>query len=153
MRHETGFTLIEMMVVITIIAIMSTVVAVNIGSSGYSRFLSGAEKLSGTLSAISDEAIYSGSVISCDVTPTSINCSRYRDGEWIELKMQKLVSWGWPEGFQITRISINGVPLKEHEPIRFLPSGDNGGFSMQVTDGQYSAWIDSDMAGRYKVSS
>ncbi len=153
MQRGFGFTLIEMMVVITIIAIMSTVVAVNIGAPSYSRFLSNAEKLASALAVISDEAIYSGNVISCNFSSNSVSCNKYHDGEWAELKMRSLISWGWPEGLSIKRIYINGVPLPDKEPLRFMPSGDNGGISIQVTDGEYSAWIDSDMIGRYKVSS
>ncbi len=150
--YHQGFTLIEMIIVIVIIAVMSAVVTLNVGAPNYSRFMAGVEKLSSTMSILSDEAIFTSSVISCDIDTTSLSCKKYRDGEWSELQLRRLISWGWPSGFKIMRVNINGVPLKDKQPIRFLPSGDNGGISIEVTNGEFSAWIDSDLSGRFKVA-
>lgn|GEM_PF-2059826 len=155
MHKPKGFTLIEMMLVIVIIAIMTTIVTLSVSSPSFGRFLANAEQFSSTLSILSDEAIYSGDVIACKLTATSINCSRYRqsEGEWTEINMKKIISWGWPKGMRILKVIVNGVPLKDNEPIRFFPSGDNASLSIQVGDEEYSVWIDSDLIGRYKVSS
>ncbi len=155
MHKPNGFTLIEMMLVVVIIAVMTTIVTLSVSSPSFGRFLVGAEQFSSTLSVLSDESIYSGDVIACKLTATSISCNRYRQGdnEWTEIDMRKVVSWGWPKGLKILKVLVNGVPLKDNEPIRFFPSGDNASLSIQVGDDEYSAWIDSDLVGRYKVSS
>jgi type II secretion system protein H len=150
--REKGFTLIEIIVVIIIIAVMTSVVTLSVGGPSYSKFLGGAEKISNTFSILADEAVFTSSVVSCDVTPTSLKCRKYRDGEWNDLPLTRLVAWGWPKDLRIAQVVLNGVPIKDKQPILFLPSGDNGDISIQVVDQQYSAWIDGDMSGRYKVS-
>ncbi len=154
-HRPSGFTLIEMMLVVVIIAIMTTIVTLSVSSPSFGRFLASAEQFSSTLSILSDEAIYSGDVIACKLTATSISCDRYRQGDndWTEIDMRKVVSWGWPKGLKILKVMVNGVPLKDNEPIRFFPSGDNASLSIEVGNEEYTAWIDSDLIGRYKVSS
>ena len=149
-RH--GFTLIEIIIVLVILSVMSAVVVLSVGAPSYSRFMSGVEKLSGTLAILADEAVYTSSVISCTVTPVSMDCRRYHDGEWSELPIRKLVSWGWPKDLKILKVMVNGVALHDKEPIRFLSTGDNPSLSLQVGDDSFTAWIDSDLTGRYKVS-
>lgn len=150
--QQKGFTLIEIIIVITIIAIMSAVVVLNVSAPNFSRFKGGAEKFSSTLSILADEAIYSGDVISCNISQTNMTCSRYHDGEWVDMDLRRVVSWGWPKDFSVIKISVNGVPIKDKQTVQFFPSGDNVSLSLEVTDGVYTAWVDSDMAGRFKVS-
>jgi len=150
---RAGFTLIEVMIVLVIIGLMTAVTTLSVNAPSYSRFLTSAEKLAATFSVISDEAIYTSSVITCTVNATSISCNRYRDGEWDEVNMAKLLSWGWPDNLVVKQILVNGVVLKDKQPLKFLPSGDNDSISVQVSDGNYSGWIDSSLAGKFKVSS
>ncbi|MEN9946911.1 MAG: type secretion system protein GspH [Pseudomonadota bacterium] len=152
MRENKGFTLIEIMIVIVIIAVMSAIVSLNVGSPNYSRFMTGVEKLANTFAILADESVFTNSVISCEVEPKSLSCRKYRDGEWKDLPLSKLMAWGWPQGFKINKIMINGIALRDKQLIKFIPSGDNGGISLEVTDGNFSAWIDSDLSGHFKVS-
>ena len=150
--NSKGFTLIEIIIVIVIVAVMSAVVVLNVGAPNFSRFRGDVEKFSSTLAVLSDEAIYSGDVIACNLTVNSISCSRYRDGEWTEMNPRQYIAWSWPKNLVIQSVFINGVPLKDNESIKFLPSGDNPSLSIQLGNGEYTAWIDSDLIGRYKVS-
>ena len=131
---------------------MSGVVVLSVGAPSYSRFMSGVEKISSTLSIIADEAVYSGDAISCNLTSSTIECKHYQDGEWVPLPIRKLVSWGWPKELKILKVIVNGIPLKDKEPLRFFSSGDNASLSIEIGDGTFTAWIDSDLTGRYKVS-
>lgn len=152
MNKNSGFTLIEIMVVLVLLAVMTTVVTLNVGGPSYSRFQGSAEKIANTFSILADEAVFTSSVVSCQVTPKSMVCKKYRDGEWNDLPISRLVAWGWPKELRISQVLVNGVAIKDKQPIFFLPSGDNGDISVQVADDSYSAWIDGDMSGRYKVS-
>ena len=55
MINQKGFTLIEIMIVITIMAIMSAVVTMNLGSAGYGRFMSSVYKFQNLFSSRSLE--------------------------------------------------------------------------------------------------
>ena len=149
---NTGFTLIEIIIVLVILAVMAGVVTLQVGSSNNTRFMSVVQKFSGVLSMLADEAVYSNSVISCQIQTRSLSCSKYHNGEWSDLPLQKMISWTWPNGLEVSKVLINGVPLKDNQPIRFIPSGDNAGVSIQLRDGDYNAWIDSDLAGRYGIA-
>lgn len=150
--RSKGFTLIEIMIVLVIMGVMSAVATISITAPSYSRFLASAEKLTATFSILSDDAIYTSSVIACSLASDHITCSRYRDGEWDDLDLKKLLSWSWPSGLVVKQVLINGNPIKEKQQIKFLPSGDNDSLSVEVSNGEFSSWIDSDLAGRYKVS-
>jgi type II secretion system protein H len=152
-RIKHGFTLIETMIVVLIIAVMSAVITLNVAAPNYSRFLANAEKFAATLSVLSDQAIYTSSIVSCKIETTALSCRSYRDGEWNELNLKQLITWGWPQGLQVMQVLVNGNPIHAKEHLRFVPSGDNGGISIQVGDGVFSAWIDSDLAGKFRVSS
>lgn len=147
-----GFTLIEIMIVLVIIAIMAGVVVLNVNSSNYSGFMAEGLKISSTLEVIADEAVYTNSVIVCDVTDTGFVCQSYKNGEWRDLNMRSLVSWGWPRSIQVKAIYVNGRPIKDDEKLRFLPSGEIQAMSLQISDGVHNAWIDGDMDGNFQVN-
>ena len=150
--RSKGFTLIEIMIVLVIIGVMSAVATISITAQSYSRFLASAEKLNATFSILSDDAIYTSSVIACSLASDNITCSRYRDGEWDDLDLKKLLSWSWPSGLVVKQVLINGNQIKEKQQIKFLPSGDNDSLSVEVSNGEFSSWIDSDLTGKFKVS-
>lgn len=150
--YKTGFTLIEIMIVLLIIGVMSAVATLSINAPSYSRFLASAEKLTTTFSLLSDQAIYTSSVVSCDLQTNNITCRSYRDGDWSDLDLKQLLSWGWPDNLIVKQILINGEPLKDKQQIKFLPSGDNDSLSVEVSNGEYSSWIDGDFTGQYKVA-
>ncbi len=150
--YKTGFTLIEIMIVLLIIGVMSAVATISINAPSYSRFLASAEKLSTTFSILSDQAIYTSSVISCDLDAHHISCRSYRDGDWSELDLKQLVSWQWPEDLTVKQILVNGTALKDKQEIKFLPSGDNDALSVEVSNSEFTSWIDGDLTGKYKVA-
>lgn len=132
---------------------MSTIIVLNINAPNYSRFLTKAEQLSQTFAVISDDAVYSGTLIACKVDIKSINCSRYDDGEWQDVDLRKIMSWGWPDGIIVKQVLVNGVPVRENQKINFAPSGDNETLAIEITDNIYSIWIYGDLTGKYWVSS
>jgi type II secretion system protein H len=149
---QPGFTLIEVLIVLVIIAIMSAVVVLNVNTSNYSGFIAEANKIASTLEIIADEAVYTNSVIACDVKANGFSCQSYKNGDWQVLNMSKLVSWQWPRGITIETVYLNGNPLKSGDQLRFFANGDLPPMSLQVTDGIHHAWIDGDLSGDFKVS-
>lgn len=147
-----GFTLIEVLIVMFIIGIMSMVTAINVNVPNYSKFQNKVEILSQSLGMISDEAIYSSSLISCNLGKTSINCRRYKSDDWQDINLKQLLSMGWPEDIRVNQVLINGKLINEKQSINFNPSGDNDSLAIEVTDGTFSSWIYGDFTGRYWIS-
>ncbi len=149
---QNGFTLIEIMIVLVIIAIMSGVAVLSVGSASYSQFQGEAVKISNTLEIIADESVYTNSVITCIVKPDGFICRGYRNGEWRDINLKNLISWSWPKNITIKSSTVNGRPLKDGEKIRFFPSGNIAQYSFQITDGIRNAWVDGNMSGEFQVN-
>lgn len=147
-----GFTLIEIIIVLVIISIMSIVVVLNVNSSNYSGFMAEGAKIASTLEIIADEAVYTNSVITCDVNTNGFICQAYKNGEWQDLDLRKLITWSWPKNITIKTALINSKPLKDNEKIRFFPNGDIQPMSFQFTDGVHNAWVDGNMDGIFTVN-
>lgn len=149
---KTGFTLLEILIVLAIVGIMSAVVVLNVNSPSYSSFMAESRKLAATLSILADEAVYTNSVVVCEPEQAGIYCQTYKNGEWKDLNIRKLVSWAWPKNFTIKQVYINGMPIKDGERIKFFANGDQPPVSLQVTNGKYNAWIDGNIYGDFEVS-
>ena len=149
---QSGFTLLEIMIVMVIIGIMSSVVILNVSSASYSGFEADALKISGTLEIIADESVYTNSVITCNVNPNGFVCRGYRNGDWRDINLNNLVGWGWPQSITIKSAMVNGRPLGDDEKIRFFPTGNIAPFSFQITDGAHTAWVDGDINGEFQVN-
>lgn len=149
---NSGFTLIEIIIVLVIIAVMSSVVMLNVGSSNYSGYIGNVNKIAATLGLLGDEAVYTNSVVTCSVANSGFTCQAYKNGEWNDLNLAKVASWGWPKGMAIEAVMVNGAPLKENEEIRFYPTGELSPMSFKVTNGIYHSWIDGNVNGDFAVS-
>ena len=145
-----GFTLIEILIVLAIIGVMSAVIALRVGSPSQSIFKSELFKIANLFETLADEAVYTNSVITCEVE-NGIVCKSYRNGEWNDFNLAKVASWKWPNNIKVLQIIVNGIPLKPGESIRFSANGDTSAMSFYVTDGVSKAWIDSDLTGEFKV--
>lgn len=150
-KHHNGFTLIEILIVLLIVAVMSTVVVLNINSPSYGKFMALTQKAATTFEIIGDQAVYTNSVIVCNLKD-QMSCQNYKDGEWNPLQLSRILSWKWPDELEVLQVYVNGSKLQSEWEIRFLPTGDFGLISIQVTNGRYTAWIDSDISGDFKVS-
>ena len=150
-KSNFGFTLIEILIVLVIIGVMSSVVVLNAKAPSYTKFMSLAQKISSTLEVLGDQAVYTDSVIVCDLRD-GFSCQSYKNGEWNELKLSKILSWSWPSNIEILQLYVNGLKLNVEWKIQFLPTGDASQISLQITDGKYVTWIDGDTNGSFKVN-
>lgn len=149
---QKGFTLLEVLIVLFIIGIMAMVTAINVNVPNYSRFQNKVEQLSQSFAIISDEAVYSRSLIACRIGKSSINCRKYSNDDWEDVDLKRLLSMGWPEDIKIKQVLINGSLITEKNTVNFYPSGDNDSLAIEVSDGNFSSWIYGDLTGRYWVS-
>lgn len=146
-----GFTLIEILIVLVIIAVMSSIVGLSVGSTGDRMFKNNLFKISSLLEGIADESVYTNGIISCDFSDM-ISCRSYKNGEWDDFNLNKAATWKWPGEIKVVAIYVNGVALKPGENVRFSPNGDIQSISFQLTDGIHKGWIDSENGGEFKVN-
>lgn len=151
--RNQGFTLIEIMIVLVIIAIMSSLAMLGLSSSSYSSYIAQVNKISAALNLLADEAVYTDSVIACNIIEnTGFSCQTYKNGEWNNLNVGKVVSWAWPKDISVNLIRVNGVSLKEGEMIRFFPTGELPSMAFRVTNGVYTSWIEGGVNGDFEVN-
>lgn len=140
------------MIVVVIIAIMAGVVVMNVGNATHGNFKSDVNKIAATFEMIADEAVYTNSVIACRVEEQALSCVKYRNGDWQDVDLKRVVSWGWPDDLKISEIRVNDVPLKDDQMIRFTPNGEVPLISIRITNGVQNAWVDGDMDGRFVIN-
>ena len=147
-----GFTLLEILIVLAIVAIMSSVVVLNVSAPSYAKFTADANKIAAAMGILCDQAVYTNSVIVCEVSPNALACKSYKNGNWTDLNLQNLISWAWPTNMTIEQVFINGATLKQGERLKFVATGVQAPISLQITNGRYTTWIDGDLNGNFQVN-
>ncbi len=150
--YHKGFTLLEILIVLAIIAIMSSVITLNIGASSYLTFMSKAKKIAVTLSVLNEEAIYTDSVIDCTINEANLECEKYKNGQWVDLNLNQIISWKWPNNIKVQSLVINGITVNNTNNIKFLPNDYGDQTSIQITDGEYYTWVDGDIHNNFQVN-
>jgi general secretion pathway protein H len=114
--NERGFTLIELIVVLAIIAVATT--AVLLGLPGPERTLRhSAEKLAAQAAALRDEAVMTSSPMAIRLGDGGYGFERYADGRWTAATEKPFRRVALPEG-----MSIGTTPAGERQ-IRFDATG------------------------------
>jgi len=104
MRRPNGFTLVELMVVLAIMALFAGAVVMTMGRLGGGSTDS-ANRLGARLAAARDEAIVSGTPIAGWVSPSGYGFDRYEKGRWEPLSAKPFEGANWDSG---TKVSIGG---------------------------------------------
>lgn len=98
-HRERGFTLVELMVVIAIMALAATAVVLTI--PGEERTVrSEADRLAARLAAARDVAVIEGRSVSVNFAPSGYGFERKIDGSWQPLPGRAFAQRGWPDGIR-----------------------------------------------------
>lgn len=105
MRRANGFTLVELMVVLTIMALFTGAVVMTMGKLGGGSSES-ANRLGARLAAARDEAIVSGTPIAGWVSASGYGFDRFETGRWQPLSVKPFEGANWESG---TTVSVAGA--------------------------------------------
>ena len=81
-RGQRGFTLLEVLVVVTLVAIMGAAVTLSLSTRGDHRLTSHAERLLGAMNYASEAAVISGRAFGFFVTPRGYEMVQFDGSDW-----------------------------------------------------------------------
>ena len=111
---RNGFTLVEMMIVIAVMALLAGVVAMTVGSPGAGP-KEAASRFASRMAAARDQAILSGRPISAWVSASGYGFDQLRDGRWEALEQKPFDVADWGPGMQV---GLTG-PAASRARVRF----------------------------------
>lgn len=100
MRHN-GFTLVELMVTIAILAVAAGVVVLTVGGAGGGP-REPAMRLATRIAAARDQAILTGRPMSVWLAPSGYGFDRFRGGHWEQVREKPFTANDWPAGTVLT---------------------------------------------------
>jgi len=96
-RRETGFTLVELMVVLVIFALMASVALLSF-PDGSSDLEQDAQRFAARTAALRDNAILQSRPMAVQVTPSGYSFLERRKGAWLVIEDKPFVSSNWSSG-------------------------------------------------------
>ncbi len=152
-KSQSGFTLIEILVVLVIIGIMAGLVGVSMMPDDDRVVRNEAQRLALLLEQTRDQAVASG-----DPIAFSVEQRRYRfwardaENQWVPNHGDKLLQdRPLAGGVQLAALQVNQVSLAPGERLLFLPSGSNAPFTVDLVLNMAHARIRGDSLGRVRV--
>jgi general secretion pathway protein H len=115
-RAEQGFTLVELLIVLTIIGLMSAAVVLAIPDPRGS-LVSEAERFAARAHAAQERAITDARPVAIRVTAAGYGFDRRENGEWKPLNEEPLTDRAWGEG------TSAGVPAESAQRVIFDTTG------------------------------
>jgi general secretion pathway protein H len=115
---RNGFTLVELMVVMTLVALAGAAVVVTMGSRDGGA-AEAASRFAGRLGAARDEAVIGGAPVTAWVSASGYGFERLSGGRWTSLEEKPLVGSDWPQGVSVTAAGRSSARAQ----VRFDPLG------------------------------
>lgn len=139
-RHASGFTLLEVLVVVTIIAIVVAMVGLNVGGDAARRVQDEAQRLALLAQTAQEEAVLQGSLVILVATEDHYDFLKPgKDGEPEPLQGDEVLRSRQLHDAVIDESEVANVPTGHSPALVFLPTGEFEPFRI-VLRGSDSAW-------------
>ncbi len=96
-HHETGFTLVELMIVLVILGLMASIVVLSF-PDGSNDLEQDAQKFAARTAALRDNAILQSRPMAVQVTPSGYSFLERRKGGWSVIEDKPFRSTNWSSG-------------------------------------------------------
>ncbi|PTA48532.1 type II secretion system protein GspH [Shewanella morhuae] len=115
LRHA-GFTLMEVMLVILLMGLTAAAVTMSIGNSGPQQSLDRtAQQFIAATEMVLDETVLSGQFMGIVIEKTSYQFVFYKDGKWLPLDEDRLLSEKEMEQGVVMNLVLDGLPLVQED--------------------------------------
>ena len=149
-----GFTLVELLVVLVILAISIGLVTVNLSRDQGTKLEEDARRLALLLQFARDQAIAGGQSLAWAARDGGYLFMR-RDGSrgWIAARDgEALTPREWPANVALSRLRVAGTSVPVTEPLVFSASGMNLPYEMELASGTWRVAISGGAAGKVSVA-
>ena len=153
-KPTLGFTLLEILVVIVILGVLSTLVAVNFAEDDREKLAQETTRLALLMEYARDEAIVRGTEMAWQLNGDTYAFS-YRDDsdKWITLDDDDLFkARKFASPIQASALKIDHAAVDNDAPILFSPSGLNQPFELQFTLKAAQVTLTRDVLGRVQTN-
>ncbi|MDR6965899.1 general secretion pathway protein H [Shewanella putrefaciens] len=114
--RQTGFTLMEVMLVILLMGLTAAAVTMSIGNSGPQQALERtAQQFMAATELVLDETVLSGQFIGIVIEKTSYQFVFYKDGKWNPLEKDRMLSEKQMETGVSLNLVLDGLPLVQED--------------------------------------
>lgn len=153
--HSSGFTLIEILVTMAIVAVLSVTLVFVAAPSDAASSRTEARRLAALLELAYSEARATGQTIGWSPMPGGYAFWRKADdGQWQRFPDDSpFRPWHMPEGTRLGKVRIDGQALAAEQRLLMSPYGLNGAMLAHISGGHASYTLRGGALGRISVQS
>ncbi len=150
-KSEIGFSLVEMMVVVVIVGLMTSVVVLTLPTSD-SGLEQRAARTEEALTALSRRSVMTGQILGVRFSAEGFETVRLSSDGWVvENAILKPEVQSWPSArlleLAVDNVDIDFSELETNPHIWFLPTGEYPSFNLMLSAGTEKASITAPASG------
>jgi general secretion pathway protein H len=153
-REAAGFTLLEVLVVVVVIGIASSIVIANLGGDERRSAEREAHRLAGALEHAAALAQWKSEMLGVSADGAAYRFwRRGEDGRWGSIDDDDVLApHALPSAFTIRLASYAGAPVAEDAILPFRPSGRNEPYALELGSPAWSQIVAGDPLNRVQVA-
>lgn len=154
-NKQDGFTLIEILVVIVVIAVLSGGMIASVSNAVRYQFLSDVDRIANLMMNMYNKSRYNNAVVMCKLIEGKLICNSVRDNKLTLVDFRKEYGIKWPEDIEIQEIQISGKNVSNQEQFFCLFNGIyfiDVSIRLKKIGHEYSVWLNNNPLGQFFTS-